>query len=156
LLLILNEDGMILNYRIVSNDKHTFFQECLKEVWSTLKAQKICEIVYTDNPKVDRNQIEQIYHQFFPNHISVAVLLDIYHAKARILKEMNKYYPDFRVAKQDLTTIFATIQQHGSYPTPNDLIEDFEDWCDKYSIVYKTLTLSFKDQIKFLAAKPKA
>jgi hypothetical protein len=26
-----------------------------------------------------------------------------------------------------LTTIFATIQQYGFYPTSNELIEDFED-----------------------------
>jgi hypothetical protein len=31
--------------------------------------------------------------------------LDIYHAKARIIKEMGKYHPDFRAAKQDLTII---------------------------------------------------
>jgi hypothetical protein len=40
---------------------------------------------------------------------------------------MNKYYPDFTAIKQDLTTIFATIQQYGSYPTSNELIENFED-----------------------------
>jgi hypothetical protein len=54
-------------------------------------------------------------------------LLDIYHAKTRIIKKINKYYPDFRATKQNLTTIFATIQQYGSYPTLNELIENFED-----------------------------
>jgi hypothetical protein len=98
-----------------------------KEVWSTPEIQKICEVVYTNNSKVDRNYIQQIYHQYFPNHISVAILLNIFHAKTRVIKEMNKYHPDFRATKQDLTTIFAIIQQYGSYPTSNELIEDFED-----------------------------
>ena len=118
---------MILNYRVVLNDKWTFIQECLKEVWSTPEAQKICKVIYTDNPKVDRNHIKQIYLQCFPSHTPLAVLLDIYHAKARVTKEINKYHPDFRAAKQDLTTIFATIQQYGAYPTSDDLIKDFED-----------------------------
>jgi hypothetical protein len=47
------------------------------------RAQKICEVVYTDNSKVDRNHIQQIYYQYFPNHISVAILLDIYILKQK-------------------------------------------------------------------------
>ena len=155
LLLILNENGMILNYRIVSNDQRTFVQECLKEVWSTSGAQKICEVVYTDNPKVDKNFIEQIYLQCHPSHLSVAVLLDIYHARARVIKEMSKYHPDFRAAKQDLSSIFATIQQYGHFPTPDDLVDDFEEWYSKYSVVYTTTILSFDEQVNFLAAKSK-
>jgi hypothetical protein len=155
LLLILNENGMILNYRIVPNDQCTFVQECLKEVWSTPGAQKICEVVYTDNPKVDKSFIEQTYLQCHPGHLSVAVLLDIYHARARVIKEMSKYHPDFRAAKQDLASIFATIQQYGHFPTPDDLVDDFEEWCSKYSVVYTTTILPFDEQINFLAAKSK-
>jgi hypothetical protein len=76
---------------------------------------------------MDRNHIEQIYFQCFPSHIFLAILLDIYHAKAKIVKEMNKYYPDFRATEQNLTIIFATIQQYGSYPTPDNFTEEFED-----------------------------
>jgi hypothetical protein len=36
---------MILNYRIVSNNQHTFVQECLKEIWSPSGAQKIVKLL---------------------------------------------------------------------------------------------------------------
>jgi hypothetical protein len=70
-------------------------------------------------------------------------LLDIYHAKVRTIKEMSKYHPNFRAIKQDLTSIFAIIQQYGHFPTPDNLIDNFEEWYSKYSIVYTTIILSF-------------
>jgi hypothetical protein len=56
---------------------------------------------------VDRNYIEQVYLQYFPSHTLLAILLDIYYVKARVVKKMNKYHPDFRAVKQNLTTIFV-------------------------------------------------
>jgi hypothetical protein len=53
-------------------------------------------------------------------------LLDIYDAKTRIIKEISKYYLDFRAAKQNLVSIFAIIQQYDHFPTLNDLIDKFE------------------------------
>jgi hypothetical protein len=78
---------------------------CISEV------QKICEVIYTNNSKVNRNYIEQIYLQYFPSHLFLAILLDIYYAKARIIKEINKFHPDFRVAKQNLT-IFLQLSNN--------------------------------------------
>jgi hypothetical protein len=49
---------------------------------------------------------------------------------------MSKYHPNFRATKQDLASIFATIQQYGHFPTSDDLIDEFEEWYSKYSIVY--------------------
>jgi hypothetical protein len=58
-----------------------------------------------NNLTVDRNYIEQIYLQYFSDYFSLAVLLDIYHTKAKIIKKMNKYHPNFRATKQNLTII---------------------------------------------------
>ena len=80
---------------------------------------------------------------------------NIYHARARVIKEMSEYYPDFRAAKQDLASIFATIQQYGHFLTSYDLVDNFEEWCSKYSVVYTTTILSFDEQVNFLAAKSK-
>jgi hypothetical protein len=56
---------------------------------------------------------------------------------------MSKYHPNFRATKQDLASIFATIQQYGHFPTPDDLIDDFEEYYSKYSIVYTIIILFF-------------
>jgi hypothetical protein len=58
---------------------------------------------------VNRNYIEQIYFQYFPSYTLLAILLDIYYIKAKDQRNEN-YHQDFRAAKQNLTTIFATIQ----------------------------------------------
>jgi hypothetical protein len=79
------------------------------------------------NSKVNKNFIEQIYLQYHPNYLSIAILLDIYHARAKIIKEMSKYHPNFRAIKQDLASIFVTIQQYGHFPTLDDLIDNFEE-----------------------------
>jgi hypothetical protein len=62
---------------------------------------------------------------FFKPH-SLSYFTSIYHAKAKIVKKMNQYYPDFRAIKQNLTTIFAIIQQYGSYPTPDNLLKNLK------------------------------
>jgi hypothetical protein len=68
------------------------FERNLVNFWSSEK----CEVVYINNS--DKNFIKQIYLQYHPNYLSVAVLLDIYHARARVIK----YHPNFRAAKQNL------------------------------------------------------
>jgi hypothetical protein len=44
---------MVVNYRIVPNDQRDLVQQLLKEIWSVPEASKICEVVYTNNSKVD-------------------------------------------------------------------------------------------------------
>jgi hypothetical protein len=146
---------LIVNHKIVPNNKRTFVQTCLKQIWTEPEAEQICEVVYTDNPKVDKSSIQKIFADCFPNHLPVAVLLDIYHARSRIIKEMIKTHPDFRVAKQDLTTIFATLQIFGHFPSPSSLSKELENWCQKYSIVYASSALNFVEQIDFLATNYK-
>jgi len=152
LLLVLNEDGMILNYRIVPNDRRDLVQDVIRQIQRTEGREKDCEAVYTDNPRADRNYIQETYKECFPDApLQLPVLLDIYHGRVRILKEMNKQHPDYRAGKSDLSTIFAKLQTPGAFGTPNDLAKEFMKWAAKYSVVYSSLTLSFDDQLEFLA-----
>ena len=110
LLLVLNENGIILNYSIVLNDTRELVKLCLEEIWKEPETQKICEVVYTDNPKVDQSAIQTAFMQLHPDHMPVAVLLDIYYRKARVIKEIVRSYPDYRTTKQDLLTICITTK----------------------------------------------
>ncbi len=47
LLLVLNEDGQVLNYKIVPNDRREHVETCLNEIWTEPDAQKIYEVVYS-------------------------------------------------------------------------------------------------------------
>ena len=150
-MLILNEDGMIVHYKIVPNDKRDEVKKLLKDIWTTPNIQKTTSVVYTDNPKVDRRAIQEIFLDCFSEEVEVSVLLDIFHAKMRIIKDIPRSHPDYRVAKQDIAAIFNNIQKYGYYPLPQDLVDDFDTWVDKYSVVYSTSYLSFDDQINYLA-----
>lgn len=126
-------------------------QDLLKEIWTTNGAQKLCEVVYTDNSKVDKRFIQQIYQECFPKELSVEVLLDIFHGRERIFRAMNKNHPDYRPAKKDLSRLFTLIQKMGHFPTSNELSVAFDDWCLQYSIVHPSSVLTFDEQLKFLA-----
>jgi hypothetical protein len=152
LLLVLNEDGMAVNYKIVPNDQRTFVQQLLSEIWETEEMQEVTSVVYTDNPKADSNLIKQTFLQCFPDLLlGVEVLLDIFHAKARVLKEMSRTHPDYRASKSDLTTIFALLQVRGHYDTTGDLQKSLDDWVEKYSIIYAYTTLSMAEKIDYLS-----
>jgi 4-hydroxy-L-threonine phosphate dehydrogenase PdxA len=146
---------MILNHKVVPNDTRKFVQQCLEEIWKQPDAEKICEVVYTDNPKVDTTAIQSIFLQLYPNHLPVSVLLDIYHGRARVIKEMIKTHPDYRAAKQDLSTIFSLLQKFGHFASPGALSREFDAWCTKYSQVYASSALTFEEQIAFLATNTK-
>jgi hypothetical protein len=147
----LNEESQILNYKIVSNDQQILVQDLLKKIWTTTGAQKLCEVVYTDNPKVDKRFIQQIYQEYFPKELSVKVLLDIFHGRERIFRALNRNHPDYRPAKSDLSKLFSLIKIMGHFPTSNELSVAFDDWCLKYSIIHPSSTLMFEEQIKILA-----
>jgi hypothetical protein len=146
---------MVLNYKIVPNDTRIYVAKLLEEIWTIPNLEKKCEVVYTDNPKVDRGSIQQIYTSCFPKDIQIAVLLDVFHARARVLKEMSKSHPDYRVAKSDLTSIFSKLQVYGSYSSAKYLSQDFDNWLLKYSIIYPSSALTFSEQIKFISKNQK-
>jgi hypothetical protein len=85
--LILNENRMVVNYRIVPNDQRNLVQQLLKKIW-VLRASKICKVVDTDNSKVDSAFIQDTYIQCHPKEIAVNVLLDIFYARERVLKDI--------------------------------------------------------------------
>jgi hypothetical protein len=150
--LVLNENGMAVNYQIVPNDKRDFVKKLLEEIWRTEDSNVVPSVVYTDNPKVDSSIINETFSHCFPEDpTGVEVLLDIYHAKVRVLREMNKHHPDYAAAKSDLTSIFALIQVRGQYDTIGDLRNTFDDWTSKYSKVYASTMLTTAEKISYLA-----
>jgi hypothetical protein len=62
---------------------------------------------------------------------------------------MWKKHPNYRSAKQNLNTIFALIKQWKHFPTPQSLADALKDKYIKYSTVYLTVKLFFKEQIWF-------
>jgi hypothetical protein len=77
---------MVVNYRIVPNDRIYLVQQLFKEIYFVSETSKICKVVYTNNPKVDSALIQDTYIQCYPKKIAVDVLLDIFHARERVLK----------------------------------------------------------------------
>jgi hypothetical protein len=155
LLLILNEDGLVLSFKIVPNDQRSFVQELLEEIWSTPDMEQITSVVYTDNPKVDGNYVKSAFQKCHPDQpIGVEVLQDIYHAKMRVLKEMPKNHVDYRAAKSDLTTIFSNLQVKGHYYTTDDFREALNEWVEKYSVVYSFADMTTTEKLKALGSKP--
>ena len=53
-----------------------------------------------DNPKVDTSNIMKAYHDSHneENQLSLRVLLDVFHAKSRVVKELNFHHPDYKAA----------------------------------------------------------
>jgi hypothetical protein len=126
------------------------FQNFLKEIWTTNRVQKLCKIIYTDNSKVNKRFIQQIYQEYFPKELSVEVLLDIFHGRERIFRTINKNHPNYRPAKKNLSRLFTLIQKMGHFPTLNKLSVAFNDWCLQYFIVHPSSILIFDKQLKFL------
>jgi hypothetical protein len=114
-------------------------QDFLKEIWTTNGAQKLCEVIYTDNSKVDKRFIQQIYQEYFPKKLSVEVLLDIFHGRERIFRIINKNHPNYRPTKKNLSILFTLIQKMGHFPTSNELFVAFDNWYFQYSIVIQAL-----------------
>jgi hypothetical protein len=128
-------------------------QDLLKEIWTTNGAQKLCEVVYTNNSKVNKRFIQQIYQECFPKELSIEVLLDIFHGRKRIFRAMNKNNQNYRPTKKNLSKLFTLIQKMGHFPTSNELFVAFDDWCLQYFIVHPSFILTFDKQLKFLALK---
>jgi hypothetical protein len=152
LLVILEEHGYVIGYKIVPSDERIHVQQLLKDIWTTENREIITKVVYTDNPKVDKSAILTTFKDCHPQElVDVVVLLDIFHAQNRIVKELRYQHPDYKAAKQELSKIFAKIQQPNSYPQPEDLVNDFDAWITKFSIVDNALALEINDKIKYLS-----
>ena len=152
LLIILNEDGMVLAYDIVPNDKRELISKLFMDIWNTPNRQKVCLAVYSDNPKSDKNCI---LVSFAATHHSPAlnapdVLLDVFHGKSRVVKEMAHNHPDFRGAQSELAGIFAALPDKNAYPLSDDLVSAFQDWLDKYSTVCTPLYYEENDKLFYL------
>ena len=152
LLIILNENGSVLAYKIVSNDKRDEVYNLLLELWNTPERKHITLCVYTDNPKVDESFIQMAFEETKPEGSLdiLYVLLDIFHAKTRVTKELPRSHPDRKGAMSDFSTIFAKLHHYSSSPTIGDLQQAFTDWKVKYSTVHAQLTYSLEQKIELL------
>ena len=139
-------------YKIVCNDKRTEVYNLLLELWQTPERECIAQCIYTDNPKVDSSFILQAFEDTRPdgNLDVLQILLDIFHAKSRITKELSKSHPDRKAATADLTSIFGKLHHYNSYPKLSDLKMVFEEWCAKYSTVHAQLSYSTEQKILLL------
>jgi len=148
----LNEDGFIVVFKLVSNDRREEIYNLLSELWKTPKREVLTECVYTDNPKVDSSFIQQAFDETKPKDSVeiLTVLLDIFHAKSRITKELSRTHPDRKAAASDLSSIFAKLHHFNSYPTLPELKEAFENWCTKYSVVHAQLSYSMDQKIALI------
>ena len=70
LLLILNENGEVLTYKIVSNDRREELYKLLLDIWKNSERKIITECVYTDNPKVDESFIQKAFEETPPKEES--------------------------------------------------------------------------------------
>jgi hypothetical protein len=133
LLIVLNEIGQILAFKVVPSDTRSFLQEMLKEIWTTPDLSVKCDAIYTDNPKVDKNAILTTYHSTFPDQIdTLDVCLDIFHAKNRVVKELQRSHPDYRAAVSELGKIFGKVINRG-FDFKEDLAKAFQDFADTFS-----------------------
>jgi len=149
LLLILNEDSKVLSFKIVPNDKREYLVLLLKEIWSNHKEQQ-CQACYTDNVKVDAAFVNQAHAECFPNDpVDPTMLLDVFHAKNRVVSEMLKTHPDFKAANSDLSSVLHELKFPRSYPDENDFVEALSNWIKEYSSVHASLALSINDRIRF-------
>ena len=83
--------------------------------------------------------------ELYPDHMLVAILLDIYYRRARVIKEIVGSYLDYRATKQDLSTIFVLLQKSGHFSSLGELSRELDLWCNKYSKVYTSLALNFNN-----------
>ena len=152
LLIILNENGCVLSYKVVNNDRREELYDLLLELWSTVNRVVITECVYSDNPKVDSSFILKAFNETKPvDKVAILyILLDIFHAKSRIGKEISKTHPDQKGAMADLSTIFAKLHHYNSYPVLQDLKEAFYNWMGKYSKVHAQLLFSMDQKLQLL------
>jgi len=147
----LNEIGAILAYKVVPNDKREELSLLLKQIWSTPNRFIETKCIYTDNVKVDQSTIKTTFKDCHRNYDElIKVLLDIFHAKERVNKELDKYHPDKKAATADLSAIFAKLHHLYSYSSKLDLKNEFDKWLNTYSTVHSELNLSLADKITYL------
>lgn len=109
-----------------------------------------------DNPNVDRSFVIDSFKKCHPNSLGndiFTVLLDGWHARSRIIKELSRQHPDYKSAKSDLTEIFSKLPYQTSYPDADTLADAFDNWIKKYSVCHAALGLSLKQKIKYLGNK---
>lgn len=152
--MILNENGEVLTYKIVSNDRREELYKLLLDIWKNSERKIITECVYTDNPKVDESFIQKAFEETAPKEESefhvLTVLLDIFHAKSRVVKEINRSHPDRKSAMADLSVIFGKLHHFNSYDTKTKLSTALTDWCKKYKKVHSQLSLSFEQKMALI------
>ena len=120
-------------------------------IWNN--SQIVTECVYTDNPKVDESYIQKAFYEANQNRDKLkilTVLLDIFHAKSRVVKEISRSHPDKKSAIADLSSIFGKLHHFNSYDTKSKLSEALNNWCNKYKIVHNQLSLSFEEKISLI------
>jgi hypothetical protein len=152
-LIILNEDGAVVGFKIVSNDRREELYMLLLEVWAPPDRQHITTCIYSDNPKVDEASIQRAFTETLPEdeHIHILkVLLDIFHAKSRVVKELPRSHPDRKSSIADLTTIFAKLHHYNAYPNISKLKGAFKQWMNKYNTVHAELSLTLQQKVDLL------
>jgi hypothetical protein len=78
------------------------------------------------------------------------VLLDIFHGKSRVVKEISRTHPDRKSCLADLTTIFAKLHHYNAYPQISDLEKAFLDWMEKYQKVHAELCYNFNQKLQLM------
>ena len=61
----MNENGQVLNFRIVPCDSREFMKPAFEQIWSTKNRNIKTLAVYTDNPKSDKAAILEVYPNSF-------------------------------------------------------------------------------------------
>jgi hypothetical protein len=133
LLIILNEHGQVLSFEVVPSDSRSYLGELLKEIWTTPGLSVNCEAVYTDNPKIDKGGILNIFGSIFPDDQDcMDVCLDVFHAKNRVVRELQRNHADYKAAVSDLSKIFGQIINR-SFEFKEDLAKAFQQFGESYS-----------------------
>ena len=117
-------------------------------IWTTPSLTICCEAVYTDNPKVDKNAILEVHDKLFPDaKNTLDVCLDIFHAKNRVVRELQHNHPDYKAAVSDLGKIFGLIISRG-YDFKENLACALLNFGESFSV--PTTRFSKNDKILYI------
>ena len=118
-------------------------------MWKSIPST--CQAVYTDNPKVDESFIKEAFQTAYKDDIPlISVLLDIFHAQNRVIKELFITHPDLKFAKSSLKQIFSKIPKSDGFNSPQDLKEAFMEWEQQLKAVHGSVALENNDKIRYL------
>ena len=91
--------------------------------------------------------MSKVFDKQFPDlQDCLDVCLDIFHAKNRVAKELQRNHPDYKAAMSDLSMIFGKILNR-SYEFKEDLALAFQDFGESYS--EPTTKLSKNERLMF-------